>query len=106
MTTTTAYPYSADDRVMVGIVTWNHPKTADNYSAQGPSGPTCRYFITATVVANDREAGRIVVRMDDTDRIDVYHAEDFDCEEIVAYDDTLPTTPGDAQHRALFGEIH
>jgi hypothetical protein len=119
MNSISTYPFSAGDRVMVGIVTWQHPVAEipegpmaswptplpERYQTPaGPSGPICRYFVDGVVVANDREAGVLAVRMADTDRVDEYHFADFDGEEIVAFDETLPRTAAEAHARALRGE--
>jgi hypothetical protein len=110
----TSYPYSAGDRVMLGIVTWQHPHAEipegpiDSWprnphrTPEGPCGPICRYFIAGLVEANDREAGILAVRVDG--RVEVLEFGEFGGDEVVPFDETLPRTAADAQARALRGE--
>lgn len=76
----------------------------------GPDGPFCRYFKAATVIANDRKAGILVTESDEPHAgghgYDEFHFDEWNGEEIVTYDESLPTTPADAQRRALKGESY
>lgn len=98
MSTSTSYPFSADDQVMLGIVTWQSPR-----AAEGPRGPICRYFIDGVVLANDREAGLLVVRLADG-QVEVLDFAVFGGDEVVAFDPSLPRTAAEAHARALRGE--
>lgn len=127
-----SYPYNAGDRVMLGICTWQSPQRyspaldrlrasgADLFAladqersegpVHGPLGPYCRYFKAATVVANDREARIMVVNADDPHAgghgYAELHADEFNGEEVVPYDEALPTTPEQAFKLALRGQTY
>lgn len=95
------------------IEEWPSPLPPEYRQPAGPSGPYCRYFKAGTVIANDREAGVMVVETDDPHAgghgYDVLvwsrEAGGFEGEEVVPYDESLPLTAGVAHARALRGEV-